>query len=516
MSRLSKNIVYNLVGQSVIVVLGFVAVKYVFRQLGEDALGIIYFTATLNVVLCGVLNKGVHTVTIREISAYLSNEPDYIRNYIKTWSLLCWGGFVIFSIAIYFFAPVLVESWINLKTLDSVTATNILQILGIASLTALPLSFYSSLLQGLQRMEFNNIIDVTTSGIQQLGIVFIILSGGDLYHIAYWTAASYVIRIVAYIVMSSHFFTIQSLIPGFSFSVVKRNYEFATKMVNISVLAMIHRQSDKLIVSKLLPIGQLGYYSLAFGAIAKGGLITSAVAQAAYPSLCKLCKTDNQLGLLSQYRKIQDFICFVTIPIFVVVPFIALPLFTYIFNTEIAERLFLPVTLLSLGFFLNGTLSIPYRLLLAKGKPGIAVKQNFYALFIVLPLTFISIYYFGLSGAALGWVFYFLFGYVYAIPRVFAECLQKPAWFFYGHMFKVFLLATVTYGVAYGILAVVNIFTIHSLFMSYTGASVIFLIGAYFLIGDELRKTALGHFRIVRDKLNFRTILSGNGRNGKI
>ena len=70
MSRLSKNIVYNFFGQGLLLLLGFVAVKYVFKQLGEDALGIIYFTLTMNSVLCTVLELGISTTTVREVSAH--------------------------------------------------------------------------------------------------------------------------------------------------------------------------------------------------------------------------------------------------------------------------------------------------------------------------------------------------------------------------------------------------------------------------------------------------------------
>jgi len=43
MSKLTKNIIFNLIGQSILLVLGFVAVRYIYRGLGEDALGIICF-----------------------------------------------------------------------------------------------------------------------------------------------------------------------------------------------------------------------------------------------------------------------------------------------------------------------------------------------------------------------------------------------------------------------------------------------------------------------------------------
>ena len=160
MSRLSKNIIYNLFGQGLLLVLGFVAVRYIFRQLGEDALGIIYFTAMMNAVLCAVLEMGICSTTVREVSGHFESDPNYIQELIRTFSLFYWGAYVLLGLAIYFLAPVLVEKWINLKTMDSATAIYVLRILGIASLVALPKSFYVSLLRGLQRMEFNNFIDV--------------------------------------------------------------------------------------------------------------------------------------------------------------------------------------------------------------------------------------------------------------------------------------------------------------------------------------------------------------------
>ena len=115
---------------------------------------------------------------MREISAHFNKEREYIYNFVRTGSLFCWGVFFIFSTAVYFGAPVLVNKWINLTTIDSAKAIYILRVLGIASLVAFPLSFYASLLRGLQRMEFNNIIDVSSSGLHQFGIVMILIAGG--------------------------------------------------------------------------------------------------------------------------------------------------------------------------------------------------------------------------------------------------------------------------------------------------------------------------------------------------
>jgi len=489
MSRLSKNITYNVLGQGLLVVLGFVAVKYVFRQLGEDALGIIYFTATLSAILSGVLEMGLGATTLREVSAHARDEPLYIAKLLRTGSLFYWVAYVVVAVALYFFVPLLVTMWIKLKTLDPSAATLVLRILGIGALLALPRAFYISILRGLQRMEFNNLIDVTTGALQQFGTIVILVLGGGLMHVAYWFGACFALGIAAYFVISAHFFSLPALVPGYSFEVVKRNFPYASRMASISILAMVHTQSDKAMVSKLLPVGELGYYGIAYSAISRSTLLTSAIAQAAFPSLSALFKKSDRLALLVQYRKLQDFLCFGIVPIFAAILFATVPVFSYFLNAGAAQLLLLPVTFLCLGFYMNGTLNVPYVFSLAVGRPDIAARLNFYALFCVLPVTLLLVYFFGLAGAGFSWVFYHLFAYAYGVPRMCSECLGIPIRSWYAHISKALILAALTYGLAWVVLAITVARSNMSLLLAYALASMLFLAGAYLMVGEELRET---------------------------
>ena len=500
MSRLSKNIIYNLLGPVLLLVLGFVSVKYIFKRLGEDALGIIYFTAMVNTMLSAVLEMGICSTTVREVSGHFKSEPEYIKNLIRTFSLFYWVAYALFGVVIFFLAPVLVEKWINLKTMDSATATYVLRILGIASLVALPKSFYTSLFRGLQRMEFNNFIDVSTSGLQQFGTILILALGGNLFYVVYWYAACYCLRIFIYLAVSGHFFTVQALVPGFSAKVVRRNLGFASRMMSISIFATIHTQADKVIISKLLPIGTVGYYGVAYGNVSKGTLLTGAISQAAFPSFSALFKAGDRTGLMSQYRKLQDLLCFGIVPIFAIIPFALLPLFSYLLNEEAARLLLLPTTLLCVGFYMNGTLNVPYVFSLAVGKPGIAVRKNLYALFVVSPVTVLLIYYLGLTGAGLSWVFYHIFSYFYSVPRMCRECMEIRVWSWYLHVLKIFTLVGLTYGVAWITLGVIGNHSILSLALAYVGASIAFIIGAFFMIGDELQATLYRFPQVLKAK----------------
>lgn len=487
MSRLSKNITYNFVGQGAVLVLGFIAVRYVFRQLGEDALGIVYFTQTMSIVLCSVLELGICATTVREVSSHSADEPEYVHSLIRTASLLYWGLYILLAVGVYWGAPLLAENWISLNTLPVATATRMLQILGVSALVALPRSLYMSLLRGLQRMEFNNAIEAGTMSLQQLGTILILILGGDLFQVVYWLALSYVLGLAVYLVVCARFFSLQALVPGFSKGAVRRNFGFSRHMMAISILALVHTQADKIIVSKLLPIGTFGAYGIASVAVSRATLLTRAIFEAAFPSFSSLYRSNDRSALLSQYRKLQDLLCFAAVPLFAAVPFAAEPLFSYLLNAEAARMLLLPSTFLAIGYYMNGALTVPYAVSLAVGKPEIAARQNFWALFGVLPVTFLLIYYFGLAGAGFSWVFYHLFIYAYGVPRICSECLGIGVAEWCGHLLRVLGLVALTYGAAWTILDLVGVRSVLSLSIAYGVASIAYCFGSYLMIGRELR-----------------------------
>jgi O-antigen/teichoic acid export membrane protein len=489
MSRLSKNILYNMFGQGLLVVLSFVAVKFIFKQLGQDALGIIYFTLTLNALLTALLALGINETTVREVAAFHEEDPAYIRKLLQTASFFYWGLYVLAAVALYVAAPWLVTKWINLDTLSPSTATLVLRVLGIATLLALPRSFCASILRGIQRMEFINLIDVGASALQQFGAIVVLFLGGGLIQVVLWMAGCYFLGLVFYLSVCARFFGTGAFIPSISTSVIDRNAGFTFRLAGITVFSMIHTQSDKAIVSKLLSLGVFGYYGMAYNAVSRGMLVTASVSQAVFPSFSALYKQGDRDGLIRQYRKLQDLLCYVTVPMFAAIPFAARPLFTFVLNAQAARMLFWPVTFLCVGFCMNGTLGIPYVFSLAVGKPQIAARSNYYALFAVLPVTALLVYKFGIAGAGFSWIFYHLFTYAYLVPRICSECLEMPVWKWYIHVFKVFGLAGLTYGGAWAIITLVGPLSVLSLALSYTFASVAFVAAAYRLIDDELRAT---------------------------
>ncbi|MFI5283896.1 MAG: oligosaccharide flippase family protein [Candidatus Dormibacterales bacterium] len=489
MSRLYKNVLYNLMGQGIVLALGFVGVKFIFSRLGADAFGIIFFAQVLTGVLTTALELGVLSTTIREVSAHFESELDYVTQLIRTASVFYWGLGALLYVAVFFSAPFLVEHWINLKTIDTRTGTTMLRVLAITTLIMLPRALYSSIFQGRQRMELNNGIDVAASATQQVGIIAILALGGNVFAVVWWIAASAVMSTATYFSVAARLIGWRSLVPRYFSSVVRRNVRFTAHMSVLSVLNMVQLQFDKIVVSKLLPVASVGYYSFASTVVVRISFASAAIAQAALPSFSRLHQLGDPRPLLLQYRKLQDLISYGLVPVFAAATFGAMPLYTYLFSRATASVLLPPTALLCLGFFMGATINVPYTLSVAMGKPQIASRANVVALFVVLPITAALIYFFGLVGAGSSWVVYYLFLYGYMIPKICRQCLGISIWSWYTHVGRVLALALLTYGLLWLLVVVPHSYSTLSIAASYVIASILFMAGAFLLIGPDLRET---------------------------
>jgi len=488
MSRVTKNIIYNGLGQGLSALLGFVAVRFVFRRLGGDALGLIYFSLAVSVALGLAVQLGICETAVREVASHHSSRPDYIKSFIRTSSSFYWTGYLLLAIVAYLAAPPLVHHWVKLDSLEAWTAIEIMRILSVGALLALPGALYKALLVGLQHMGLTNLVEVGGKALQQGGIFLILLMHGNLFHVAYWIAASMALQVVVFGVVCARYFSARALlVPGFSRAVVKENLGYASGLMTISLCAWITVQVDRVIVSKLLPLTLLGIYTFARSAINQGMLLTGAISSAMFPHFSALHGAGKILELKRAYNKVQDLICFGTIPVFAVVPFAAIPVFSRVFDLRSAHLLLLPVTFLALGYYMNGTLTTPYVASLAVGRPDITARQNVAALLVVVPVSAVAIYFFGLSGAGFSWVIYHIFTYSYGLPRICRECLGMPVRVWLWQVLRIMGLAVLIYGSAWIVLAELGAFSIIALATAYTAATVVYSALAFRIMGDDLR-----------------------------
>jgi O-antigen/teichoic acid export membrane protein len=488
MTKLSRNVVYNLVGQALLLAMNFVAVRYVFGRLGDDAVGIIYFSLALNAALCTLLDMGVSTILVREISSHIKGDPGYVRALTRSAVFLATVAVAVLMIAVILAAPALVHRWVRLRDTEPAVAITAMRMLGAGATLILLQRLLSSIVRGIERMEWSNIIDVVTLALQQLGTIVLVVVHGGIVAVACWYAACYAASIVAYVIVVSRLLSWRMLVPRYSQEAVKKNLGYGASMTWISVLSMVHIYADKAFLSKLLPLGQLGTYGFSYTLVSKTSMLTEALAQAVLPRFSFLAAAGDSAMLKRQYDKAQDAACASSVPLLAGIVFAAVPGLTMLFDANIATALRLPIVLLCLGAYLHTTLVIPYYLSLACGRPDISVRANVWALMATVPATGLLIYWFGLVGAGASWIVYNAFVGTLVMPSISADCLGLAWTRWSRHTFKFLGWGVVSYATAWCVVGWLGARTVLELAVAYLGATVVFAIGAYRMLGDDIRE----------------------------
>ncbi len=489
MSRLVRNIGYNLTGQLVLLVLGLTSARYIYAELGKDVLGIIYFTLMVNAIVVAVLELGITTTTVKEIAARHETDAPYVRRLIRTGSAMYWLGYVLAAVVVFAAAPSFVDRWIEVEHLARTQAILLVRLLGCSTLLVLPATFYVSVFRGVQRMGVTNTVDVAVTVTQQAVTIAIISLTRDVIWVALWIAIVAVLRLGILAMLVARLYGAGTLVPRIDREIVRANKSFALPMLVVTLLGMVHTQADKFLISWLLPVGSIGVYGLVFGTIARGGLLTSAVAQGAFPALSELAKGDRA-PLLEKYHRLHDLLSYGLVPVYAGFAFAARPMFAAVFGDAMAVDLVLPASLLALGYYLNGTLTIPYFLCLSSNRPDIAARQNVAALFTTLPVTVVLTWQLGIPGAAASWVWYQLFAYVFSMPRVCREVIDIPPARWFAHVGIILGTVAATYGLAAVVLAVLGAHSTPALVVAYLVATAAFLVASTRTMRPDSRTAA--------------------------
>jgi O-antigen/teichoic acid export membrane protein len=451
MSRLARNIAYNLAGQAALTVLGLVAVRFVFRGLGGEAFGIILFATAAGTLIAGVMDLGLSATIVREVSA--AGEGTEVRkdaiSLFRTAVSFAWAGWIALTVVLFLVAPAIATHWINVRAIAPDTAAHLLQVTCAGAFLSLPRAMYAALFRGLQKMAGLNVIEVGWLALQQAGMVGILLAGGGLFAVGWWFALSYAVGLAAFAVFTARVLSPVAVLPGFSRVAVQRNLGFALQMMSSSAFGAVLGQADRLLVSKLMPVRALGYYGFAASVAAALGRVAYAVVLAAFPSFSEAYRQSGRATMRDQHRHVQTLVLVVSAPGFAALAFTARPVFSWVFGTEIGAALTWPSIILSAGWYLNAAVSASYFVSLAVGRADISARQNFLALFLVLPAGAAVTWRFGLSGAAAIWLGYHLFALAYGIPRICRECLEEPVRAWFGQLAQMLALIGATYGLAF-------------------------------------------------------------------
>lgn len=264
--------------------------------MGIEAYGLVGFFAAIQFIPF-LLDMGLSTTLNRELaklSAHKNSIQD-MRNIVYTFQFINWGITVVLGLILFFLAPLIAKHWFKSEQLTTETIKQSIMIISMVLALQLTGTFYHDGLNGLQKQILTNKIILAVSTFRNLGIFFV------LWKISPTVQAYFIWQFISsflFVFLMSIFLwknlpkTHKTL--QFNFHILKTNWKFASGVSSIRIIDSIFLQSDRIFLSKLLPLESFGFYSLAKNVTVGLQRIIEPVAASIYPAFCQLASINEK------------------------------------------------------------------------------------------------------------------------------------------------------------------------------------------------------------------------------
>ena len=407
MSIIKQNIIANFGGKVWTALMSLAFVPLYIKFMGIESYGLVGIFASL-LAIFGMLDMGLSTTLNRELARFsvMPDKAQDMRNLVRTLELPYWGIAFLIGIAVVGLSGPIADYWVKADKLTPATVKQALMIMGGVVAFRWPVSLYSGGLMGLQKQVLLNGINVFEATLRGVGAVLALwLISPTIQTFFVWHIFVSMAHVLLVAVFLWHSLPRSDHRSHFQKESLSHIWRFAAGMTGISVTVIILTQTDKIVLSKILPLEMFGNYTLAAVVASALYLFIGPVFSALFPRFSQLVRLNDQISLKELYHKSCQLMSVIILPAAIVVS---------LFSSEI---LLLwtgdPVTVLNthsiasiliIGTALNGLMNLPYALQLANAWTKLSLYTNIVASIVLAPMIYFLATYYGVVGAASAWV----------------------------------------------------------------------------------------------------------------
>ena len=447
---LKRNLAANFIGQGWVALMGLLFIPLYIHYLGIEAYGLIGLFAVIQAWLA-LLDMGMTPTLSREMARFTAGEHSgqSIRDLLRSIEIIVAGIALLIAVGIWLAAEWLASDWLQAETLPLPIVVQAFAIMGVVTALRFVENIYRSTVVGLQQQVLLNLINAIMATLRGVGaVVILVWFSATIQAFFIWQGFISITTVVVLVIATYQAIPEKQLCGHFSFLALSNVGRFAGGMMGITFLSLLLTQIDKILLAKLLPLSEYGYYALAFAVAAILYQFIGPITQAFYPRLCELQAKGETEQFYEAYHKGAQLVTVVAGSAALVgILFADTLLRLWTQDEALVDRTATLLSVLMLGNLLNGLMWIPYQAQLAYGWTSYTFWVNVVSVFIIVPAVWWFTPVYGAVGAAWIWVALNA-GYVFiGIHFMYRRILITEKWYWYW--FDIFIplsagLATVS------------------------------------------------------------------------
>jgi len=398
---LFRNSLLNLIGQVVPLLVGVAAVPFIVRGLGPERFGLLSI-AWVVLGYSAVLDLGISRASTKFVAEALAKgDKESVGSIVATavvaQGILGAAGGLTFVLA----APSIVSVWLKVPASIAPEATEAFRFLGLAVPLLMVSGSLSGALQGAQRFDLVNAIQVPTTVGIYLAALFGAWLGFGLFGIIVLIV---VVRGVALVGLLVVYTRCLAGFRPFPASMFRALLSFGGWVSVSNVVGPILVYADRVLLGSLVSAAAVGYYAAPYEVVTRAlWVLPTAISTTLFPGFSAWTASGDRRTLSRTCgRAVKYLLLLVGGAVAVLVVFADFVLHFWL-GPEYAEHSTWAMRILSVGVLINSLATVPYAALQGSGRPDLTAKFHLLELPVYIVAAWFLVSLWDVTGAAVAW-----------------------------------------------------------------------------------------------------------------
>jgi O-antigen/teichoic acid export membrane protein len=420
---LKKNILANYASQIYVTLLGIVILPLYIKYMGAEAYGLVGFFSMLQAWF-NLLDMGLTPTMARETARFRGGATDALsyRRLVRALE----GVFLVVALvggaAMFAASGYIAHNWLQASQLPIVEVQTAIQLMAIIIAMRWMCELYRGAISGSERLIWLGGYNSMIATLRFIGVLPLLMFVEVTPTIFF--SFQFVVAVIELLGLLFYAYRLLPDIPKgqqlpWDWTPLKPVLKFSLTIAFTSSVWVLVTQTDKLVLSKILPLAEYGYFTLAVlvasGVMVIGGPISAAI----MPRMSKMEAEGDHAGLIRLYRHATQLVAVLAGAASITVAFCAEPLlWAWTGDKYLAHQAAPVLVLYALGNGILAVAAFPYYLQYAKGDLRLHLIGNAVFVVLLIPTIIWAASQYGGVGAGYVWLGMNLLSFVAWLPLV--------------------------------------------------------------------------------------------------